>query len=152
MANVKVLIKSDATDEAKEEMKRRVRIALEAAGIQAASAAREEIQKSPKRIDTGLLRNSITHALDGETPTIGTYRADNASRYTGKKPEPGKYGGTLPKEPEGKAAAYIGTNVDYAIYVHEGTDRMAPNRFLKNAIENNADELINILKSEIGLE
>ena len=34
----------------------------------------------------------------------------------------------------------VGTNVEYAEYVHEGTQRMAPNRFLKNAVEKNANE------------
>ena len=30
--------------------------------------------------------------------------------------------------------AYIGTNVEYGIYVHEGTVKMQANRFLKNAV------------------
>lgn len=34
---------------------------------------------------------------------------------------------------------YIGTNVEYAIYVHEGTSKMAPNRFLRNAAVNYKD-------------
>lgn len=152
MADIKVTIQNDATPEVKATMKRRVRGALTAAGIEAASAAREELQKTPKRIDTGLLRNSITSAMDGASPRIGGYKPSRKSRYTGKKPDPGHYEGTTPKEPEGKAAVYIGTNVEYAIYVHEGTDRMAANRFLKNAIENNAQELINIIKDHLMAE
>lgn len=152
MADMTVKIKKDASDEAKAEMASRVRKGLMAAGIQAASAAREELQKSPQRIDTGLLRNSITHAMDGSAPAISSYKADNASRYTGKRPDPGTYTGVADKEPEGKAAVYIGTNVNYALYVHEGTDKMDPNRFLKNAIENNAAELIDIIKEQIGIE
>lgn len=115
MADIKITLKSDHTREAKEELMDRIRVGLEAVGIQAASAAREELQKSPKRIDTGLLRNSITHALDGESPKEGSYRADSASRYSGKTPPPGMYSGTLPREPSDKAAVYIGTNVDYAV-------------------------------------
>ena len=38
-------------------------------------------------------------------------------------------------------AAYVGTNVEYAPYVHDGTMRMAPNRFLRNAFERNADQI-----------
>lgn len=38
-------------------------------------------------------------------------------------------------------AVYIGTNVEYAIYVHAGTRRMAPNRFLKNAVERNRQQI-----------
>ena len=149
MADMSIRVKVDNTAQAKAEMRHKIRVGLKAAGIQAASAAREEIQKSPKRIDTGLLRNSITHAMDGESAAIGSYKADKASKYTGKIPDPGTYTGKAEKEPEGKEAVYIGTNVDYAIYVHEGTDTMAANRFIKNAVENNAAELIEIIKSQL---
>lgn len=115
MADMKVTVVHDGTKEAKEELMNRIRVGLEAVGIQAASAAREELQKSPKRIDTGLLRNSVTHALDGEGPKQGSYRADVASRYSGKTPPPGVYSGTTPKESDDKAAVYIGTNVEYAV-------------------------------------
>lgn len=77
--------------------------ALEAIGIQAVSHAKTELTKDPVRVDTGRLRNSITHAVQ-----------DNS--------------------------VYIGTNVEYAIYVHEGTRKMTPNRFLKNAVVQNVDE------------
>ena len=38
------------------------------------------------------------------------------------------------------ATVIVGTNVKYAIYVHQGTRRMAPNRFLRNGILDNVDE------------
>lgn len=142
-------IEADNTEEVKQELERRVRKALTAVGIQVATAAREELQKSPSRIDTGLLRNSITHALDGESTAIGGYSAEKESKYNGKTPPPGTYGGTMPKEPQGRQAVYVGTNVDYAEYVHEGTDRMSPNRFLKNAVENNKSQIIGIIKHEL---
>lgn len=37
-------------------------------------------------------------------------------------------------------ATYVGTNVEYAIYVHEGTRKMDPNPFLKNAVVKNKEE------------
>lgn len=37
-------------------------------------------------------------------------------------------------------SVYVGTNVEYGIYVHEGTVKMAPNRFLRNAVEKNASQ------------
>ena len=72
-------------------------------------------------------------------------------------------------------AAYSGTNVDYAIYVHEGTGKyavggggrqtpwryqddegnwhtttgMLPNRFLRNAVEKHTEEYKQIIKSEM---
>lgn len=45
--------------------------------------------------------------------------------------------------------AYIGTNVEYGIYVHEGTRRMAPNRFLKNAVEKNAGEYMKMAEETL---
>lgn len=44
-------------------------------------------------------------------------------------------------------AVYVGTNVEYGIYVHEGTRKMAANRFLRNAFINNEDQTQAIIKS-----
>ncbi len=148
--NVKITIKTDNSKAAKDELRNRARVALNAAGIQAASAARDELQATPKRIDTGLLRNSITHAMDGEEAAIRGYSADNASKYNGKTPDPGVYTGKAPQEEKG-VAVYIGTNVNYAIYVHEGTDELEANRFIKKAVENNKEELISIIKEHLGV-
>ena len=142
-------IAADNIEQAKQEIQQRARKALTAIGIQVSSLSRTEIQKSPSRIDTGLLRNSITYALDGEGAATSSYSADKASRYSGKTPPSESYSGTTPKEPEGRQAVYIGTGVKYGIYVHEGTDRMSPNRFLKNAVENNQGEIISIIKQEL---
>lgn len=49
-------------------------------------------------------------------------------------------------------AVYVGTNVEYGIYVHEGTVRMDPNRFLKNAFERNAGQLKDKLKEALDGE
>ena len=46
----------------------------------------------------------------------------------------------------GNEAVYIGTNVDYALYVHDGTSRMKPNRFMKNALYSHASEYIKIIE------
>lgn len=144
-----VHIAADNIEQAKQEIQQRARKALTAVGIQTPSLARTELQRSPSRIYTGLLKNSITYALDGEGTAISSYSADKASRYSGKMPPSESYSGTTPKEPEGRQAVYVGTGVKYAIYVHEGTDRMAPNRFLKNAVENNLGEIIGIIKQEL---
>ena len=107
---------------------------LEEIGIEMERAAKKEIAATPKRIDTGLLRNSITYALDGGPAAISSYKADDGSKS-------GSYAGTMPSEPEGSSAVFIGTNVEYAIYVHEGTRRMTPNRFLRNALEKNETQI-----------
>ena len=79
--------------------------ALEAIGIQAEGYAKLELENDPRRIDTGNLRNSISHSVQTS-----------------------------------EDAVVIGTNVEYAPYVHDGTMKMAANRFLKNAVEKNAAE------------
>jgi hypothetical protein len=68
--------------------------------IRVQSAARENLQGPPRRIDTGNLRASIAI---GEAP--------------GKK-----------------LGLRVGTNVEYAIYVHEGTRYMEANPFLRDAL------------------
>lgn len=94
---------TDKSDEAKKAMHDGINRALEAIGIQAEGYAKLELENTPRRIDTGNLRNSISHRVVEDS-------------------------------------AYIGTNVEYGIYVHEGTVRMEPNRFLKNAVERHVDE------------
>ena len=101
---------TDNTDKFKDAMTDAVARALEAVGIQAEGYAKLELENDPRRIDTGNLRNSITHVT-------------------------------------GEDAVYIGTNVEYGIYVHEGTVNMGANRFLKNAVEKNASEYGEIIKS-----
>lgn len=121
-------------------------LALDAAGSQAATLAANELQRSPSRIDTGLLKNSITWAVGGKPAAISSYSADRPSKTTGKMPPSGSYSGTAPADTKNKKSVYVGTNVEYAIYVHEGTNRMAPNHFLKNAISKNRGELSEIMK------
>ena len=80
-------------------------------------------------VDTGLLRNSITHALGGQQAAIKVYHATSA---TGQKVKNGKklktyapgaatamgfYTGTAPNE---KDTVFVGTNVEYAPYVEYG--------------------------------
>lgn len=93
-------------DEVERAISQALERALEGVGIFVESEAKDELENDPRRIDTGNLRNSITHDVV-----------------------------------ESEQAVYVGTNVEYGIYVHEGTVRMSPNRFLKNAVERNADQI-----------
>lgn len=110
---------------------------LEALGLQAAGYAQLELENDPRRIDTGLLRNSITYAVAGEEPEKHTYHADRGDGQ-------GSYHGRMSKA-DGEKAVYVGTNVEYSPYVHEGHStpsggHVAPNRFLRNAIDRHKDE------------
>ena len=75
-----------------------------AIGIHLEGEAADELENSPRRVDTGRLKGSMTHSSDDRSVTVGT-------------------------------------NVEYAIYVHEGTRKMAPNAFLKNAFQLNMDQI-----------
>lgn len=98
---------ADNTDEVIEALGVAIGRALEAVGIAAESDAAKLCP-----VDTGRLRNSITHAIDGD-----------------------------------EQAAYIGTNVEYAEYVHNGTSRRKPQPFLTDAVNQNADKYRKIFES-----
>lgn len=119
------------------EKDRKILQVLESWGMTAESFAKSIIT-AESRVDTGLLRNSITYALWGKEPKISAYKGDSESRY-GKKGIPdGEYNGTVPTDKD--ETVYIGTNVEYAIYNEIGTDRLAGIHFLKNAIVQNQDK------------
>lgn len=98
--------------------------ALEAAGLLI-----EGYAKAKCPVDTGLLRNSITHALGGQEAAIKVYHADSAkgavvkggkklkTYKTGAATSMGWYEGTAPPE---ENTVFIGTNVEYAPYVEYG--------------------------------
>lgn len=112
MANIRI---NDHSAEYLKDVSNALDAALEAVGIHIEGEAKEELENTPRRIDTGNLRNSITHeVVDAEK------------------------------------AVYVGTNVEYGIYVHEGTSKMAPNRFLKNAVERNKDQITDYIKKSLS--
>jgi len=117
--------------------------ALTAVGIHIEGEAKEELENSPRRIDTGLLRNSITWALDGEAPAIQSYSSDDGSKS-------GSYSGTADKESGNNRSVTIGSNVEYGEYVHDGTVNMSPNRFLKNAVVRNKDQITQYIKDAMS--
>ena len=146
MANIRI---DDHSSEYLKEVEKAIETALEGIGVHIEGEAKEELENSPRRVDTGLLRNSITYALDGEAPHKSTYSADKESKYSGKKPPSGSYSGNAPKESGGDRSVMIGTNVEYAIYIHEGTSKSSPNRFLKNAVERNKEQITDYIKNAL---
>ena len=106
-------MQNDNTKKVKEELADRALVALDAVGMQASSLAKMELQKSPMRVDTGLLRNSITHAVSGKPAAIGSYSADTPKKG---RENSGSYAGNAPPpETQKKPAVYVGTNVEYAV-------------------------------------
>lgn len=132
---------------------------LEEAGLHLEGQAVKALEMDPRRVDTGLLHNSIAHAVSGDTPHIGkekgnTVYKSNPTHDKKVKPvspiETGEYSGTVPEaSSKSEMAVYVGSNVEYAEYVHEGTSKMAPNRFLKNAFELNKGQLKDKLEAAL---
>lgn len=149
-------------DEIKNASEEAIERALEAMGIQAVAHAKQYISSDPVRVDTGLLRNSITYALAGKPAAIESYEgsethtkdSDSAVRRglvgkPAKGPHKGTYSGNAPSSGKNDKAVYVGTNVEYAIYVHEGTSKMSANRFIKNAVMKHKDEYKAIAEQEL---
>ena len=101
--------------EVKERFYDAVDIYLKEVGMHLEGEAKVALKATPIRLDTGLLWNSITHALYGESANISEYASSGKHRETGKpaKVVTGSYSGTAPGEEDGRAV-YIGTNVEYA--------------------------------------
>lgn len=132
--------------------------ALEKIGLQCEGYA---IELCP--VDTGLLRNSLTHAVGGSSPSVSSYkqnathaatpateRAGTAGKATDGRE--GTYSGTVGSK--GDECVYIGTNVEYAKYVEFGhkspSGKQVPAQpFLRPAVQNHLDEYKRIAESEL---
>lgn len=125
----------------------RVRAALTAVGTQAVSHVTQNYQ-AHGRIDTGLLHNSITYAISGDEPAIKEYHGD-VGRKTGRPGGKGTYNGTVPADEPNKPAVYVGTNVDYALYIEEGTRKNAGTHDIKSAMTDNLDKYKGIIKKQL---
>lgn len=137
---------TDNTDEVMAEVEKALRRGLEKCGQVAEGYAK---MKCP--VDSGLLRNSITHVVDGED-LKATYHADNPGKNGAYRI--GRYGFTAPKREE--PTVTLGTNVEYAPYVEKGHiqagsgNYVAPKRFLEQAATGHIAEYKSILESELA--
>ena len=89
-------------------------------------------------VDTGRLRNSITHAT-ATYRGVGIYQ-DGAGNVFNDATANG-----TPQQNE----VYIGTNVEYAPYVELGTSRTRAQPYLKPAVVNHSDEYKKIVEAEM---
>lgn len=127
--------------------------ALEMIGLKAESYAK---MKCP--VDTGLLRNSIAHAVGGAKVGIG---AKKEALYKSSSPDDkgymhlGVYTGNAPRNKKDEFAVYIGTNVEYAAYVEmghiqAGSGKHVPAKpYIKPAIVDHLDEYKQILENTL---
>ena len=141
-AGMQVVIKNDNTKQVLRATEEAIAKALELCGYQAERNAKKNLYAG-HGVDTGLLRNSVTFALDGEETKISSYKADKGD---GK----GSYSGSMPKESgKGVRSVIIGTNVEYAPYVETGTSRSKAIPFLKPAVQDHEGEYVTIIKKEL---
>lgn len=122
----------------------RVRTALTAVGIQAVSHVQRNYTVNG-RVDTGLLRNSVAYAISGDKPSKDSYSGTTGQK-SGRPGSTGGYSGTAPADTPNKPAVYVGTNVDYALYIEEGTRKNAGTHDIKNAMTDNLSEYKAIFK------
>lgn len=120
----------DHTDELLKDLATKEEKALVMVGMQAEGDAKIEIESSPRRVDTGRLRNSITWAIKSRHSEPQYIGGDNADEVD---PDSGVREDQVPDD----RSVIIGTNVEYACEIHEGRKGLDPNRFLRNAIEHN---------------
>lgn len=117
----------EATDE-------QIEMALIAIGAKMESHAKADYVP----VDTGRLKNSITFALAGGPAQISSYGPDGGS---GDDEQSKPYSGTAPADPGGKVrSVYVGTNVEYAEIVEEGTAERRGRHYLRNAVNNHIEE------------
>lgn len=113
--------------------------ALEAIGLEAEKNA-VNIADEKGVHDTGLLINSITHAIDGGKTAISTYSDDKGEQTR-------IYQGVAPKTRV--PTVYIGSGVEYAVVNETGGHGHRARPFLKPAIEDFKDDYKQILKEEL---
>lgn len=124
-------------------LNRAIERALEMVGGVVESAAKE-ILTANGSVDTGLLRNSITHALGGEYPAAKEY-SNNAGgiRKNGEQivEKAGSYEQPAPQDTGHERTVYIGTNVEYAPFIELGTSKMGAKPYLRPAVEQSKDKI-----------
>lgn len=120
--------------------------ALELCGMEAERTAKLRLT-STKAVDTGLLRNSVTYVVSGKSPNIQMYYADKPNKQGVKMA--GMYAGVAPDEGGDVKTMAVGTNVEYAQYIENGTSRMAARPFIRPAIADNTDKFKRIIQQEL---
>lgn len=153
----------DYSDQVLNEFKEKLETALEEVGRQAEGNAKLELNADPTRIDTGQLRNSITHKVEGNSVKIGTnlfyapYVHEGTGIYTKNGAKTGKTWWVFVKGNKYSSIKAHGKRYSkhqaYQVMQYlksKGLDAwmtqgQKPNRFLVNAIEKHKDEYPKII-------
>lgn len=121
---INVEVKADNSKEMVEYMQQQLETALMTIGQKA-----EDFAKGDTPVDTGRLRNSINWATN-----TGSGTGDDAPKAT----------------PE-KGTVYIGTNVEYGVYVEYGDmkHKVGKKHFLRDAMANNGDYFKELIRAAL---
>ena len=130
----------DNSEEYKELLTQAIRRGLRAIGMTAETYAKDTCP-----VDTGYARNSITHALSGESAAISSYKADRGKN--GKPPKTGEYRGTLGEIDDNYVV--IGSNVEYFPFIEEGARGRQALHVLRKAATDHKDEYKQLLTDSI---
>ena len=130
----------DNSKEYKELLNQAIKRGLRTIGMRAETHAKENCP-----VDTGYARNSITHALAGESAAISSYEADRGKN--GKPPKTGKYSGTMGKIEDNYVV--IGSNVEYFPFIEEGARGRQALHVLRKAATEHKDEYKQLLTDSI---
>lgn len=155
--NISRVTLTDNTDLVKQATDEAIQRALERVGKFVEDEAKLELAKEPPRIDTGQLRNSITHTVKNRTVIVGSnlsysvYVHEGTGKYNSSGSTGDKYwvyvlNGNQSGAGSGKRYTYQEAKKIVAFMRSKGLDAhmtngMKPNRFLRNAIMNNIDKL-----------
>lgn len=127
----------DNTKEVLEALEKAKIRGLTAIGMEAEGFAKEDPNMP---VDTGLARNSITFALAGEEAHIKEYKAD-------KGEEKGSYSGTA--EGEKGEAVYLGSNVEYFVFIENGGRTINARHILRNAASGHTDRYKELMEDSM---
>ena len=129
------------------EVNKAIARALEICGGKAETYAKKNCP-----VDTGYLRNSITHGQAGGKTSIETFKSDSAGK-SGKKPiRTGSYEGNIPSADT--PTEIIGTNVEYAslqeVGYHTSTGKFVGGKgFMAKALSEHISEYQQVFESEL---
>ena len=132
---VKIVV--DNTDKILKELEQQCKAALEACGNQAVTHAKQNIT-SAGRVDTGALRNSISHQVEDDTCYVGTNQ--EYAIYN-------EYGtGIYVEDGTGRQSPWAFQDKNGEWHMTHG---MKPIHFLKNALADHVDEYKKIIEQQL---
>lgn len=109
--------------------------------------------------NSSVVKAAMEQALQRALTTMGI-AAESHAKLNLNKPMPHADGSSRPYIDTGRLLndinntvqghqMQLGVNTEYGIFIHEGTRYIKPNRFLRDAIADNADEYKSILQQEL---